>query len=46
MTSLASPLVDGYCREYAALGVTPIQASEDVQLFFYQDAHYVWTSYY
>jgi len=38
----APPLVDGDINEYAALGVTPIQLADSVDLYLYQDDYYVW----
>ncbi|MBX2846081.1 MAG: hypothetical protein KTR13_07695 [Saprospiraceae bacterium] len=44
-TSLPPPIVDGWMTEYADLGIAPIALSDDVDLYIYQDAHYVWISY-
>ena len=42
---LAPPLVDGDCQEYAGLGVESINLTEGVDLFLFQDSHYVWLCY-
>jgi hypothetical protein len=39
------PLVDGKYDDYVRLGVKPIELSEDVNLYIYQNAHYVWLAY-
>ena len=41
----SSPLVDGLCDEYSALGAEPIAVSEEVELFIHQNAHSVWLCY-
>ena len=38
----APPMVDGNCEDYERLGVVPIQIHDAVNLYFYQDEHYVW----
>lgn len=43
--ALAPPLVDGDCGEYPGLGVRPLTLAPKVDLFVYQDAHYVWLCY-
>jgi hypothetical protein len=43
--SLAPPLVDGDCGEYPGLGVKPLALAPEVDLFVYQDQHYVWLCY-
>ena len=43
--TLAPPLVDGSIEDYLRLGVTPINLEKEVNLYFYQDQHYVWIAY-
>jgi len=39
------PMVDGKNSEYAGLNVTPIALEENVNLYIFQNDHYVWISY-
>jgi len=39
------PLVDGSCEEYPRLGAKRLTVSGDVELYVYQDKHYVWLCY-
>jgi len=39
------PLVDGSIKEYSALGVEPISLMDDVNLYIYQNQHYVWIAF-
>ena len=39
------PLVDGKYDDYVRLGVAPIVLSDDVNLYIYQNKHYVWLAY-
>lgn len=39
------PMVDGKNLEYATLNVTPISLEENVNLYIFQNDHYVWISY-
>lgn len=41
----AYPLLDGRCDEYAALGAARHAVVPGVDLFVFQDAHYVWLCY-
>ncbi|NER16562.1 hypothetical protein [Spongiivirga citrea] len=43
--SLPAPLVDGKYDDYIALGIEPITISEGVDLYTYQNEHYVWICY-
>jgi hypothetical protein len=43
--SPAPPLVDGNSQEYKTLGVKPIPISQGVDLYIYQNEHYVWLCY-
>ncbi|MCK0110387.1 hypothetical protein MWU58_13880 [Flavobacteriaceae bacterium S0825] len=43
--SLEPPLVDGKYDDYVRLGVEPIALSDDVNLYIYQNEHYVWLAY-
>ena len=39
------PMVDGKNTEYAALDISPIALEENVNLYIFQNDHYVWISY-
>lgn len=41
----APPLVDGNIDDFKALNVTPISLMEGVDLYFYQNQHFVWIAY-
>ena len=41
----APPLVDGDIRDFIDLGVKPIKITDDVNLYIYQNLHYVWLGY-
>ncbi|TFW20170.1 hypothetical protein E4L96_10635 [Massilia arenosa] len=43
--SLPAPMVDGDCAEFRPLGARMIALSPQVQLFVYEDEHYVWMCY-
>ncbi len=38
-------MVDGWADEYQELGAQPINLSDSVDLYFYQNDHYVWICY-
>ncbi|MEZ4972911.1 MAG: hypothetical protein R2820_06350 [Cyclobacteriaceae bacterium] len=40
-----TPLIDGSVDDYKALGVEPINIADDVNLYVYQNGHYVWLAY-
>lgn len=44
-TNEAPPLVDGSIEDFKALGVIPTNLGPGVDLYFYQDKHYVWIAY-
>ena len=41
----APPLVDGRVDDYKALGIDPIHIADGVDLYFYQNQHFVWIAY-
>lgn len=44
-TKIAPPMVDGKLNDFIQLNVSPIALSEEVNLYIYQDEHYVWLGY-
>ncbi len=44
-SSIAPPIVDGKYSDYIKLGVKPMALSDDVNLYIYQNEHYVWLAY-
>lgn len=43
--SLPTPLIDGKYDEYVSLEIEPITIYEGVDLYIYQNEHYVWIAY-
>lgn len=40
-----TPMVDGDCAEYAQLGAARLRAGDGIDLYLYDDEHYVWMCY-